>query len=83
SVEFAADKALRNGQGNTYFYMPFSTGPKNCIGMRFAMAELQVVVATLLLKHSFRLTSEADIHPQLTGIAMGPVKLEVTVHSVA
>ncbi|KAF0693418.1 Aste57867_15627 [Aphanomyces stellatus] len=83
SVEFAADKALRNGQGNTYFYMPFSTGPKNCIGMRFAMAELQVVVATLLLKHSFRLTSEADIHPKLVGVTIKPVKLDMTVHSVA
>ncbi|KAF0693417.1 Aste57867_15626 [Aphanomyces stellatus] len=83
SVEFAADKALRNGQGNTYFYMPLSTGPKNSIGMRFALAEMQVVVATLLLKHSFRLTSEADIHPKMLSVAIKPVHLEMTVHTVA
>ncbi|KAH9183618.1 hypothetical protein AeNC1_014406 [Aphanomyces euteiches] len=47
---YEADKALRNGHGNTFTYMPFSTGPKNCIGMRFAMAELQVVVPNLLLQ---------------------------------
>ncbi|KAH9076472.1 hypothetical protein Ae201684P_010416 [Aphanomyces euteiches] len=80
---FLADKALRNGQGNTYFYMPFSAGAKNCIGMRFAMAELQVVVANLLLHYSFRLTDQAIVHPKMTGVSIKPVNLDMTIHSVA
>ncbi|KAH9109224.1 hypothetical protein AeMF1_015685 [Aphanomyces euteiches] len=80
---FLADKALRNGHGNTYYYMPFSVGAKNCIGMRFAMAELQVVVATLLLQYSFRLTDQANVNPKMVGVSIKPVHLDMTVHSIA
>ncbi|CAK5096455.1 unnamed protein product [Aphanomyces euteiches] len=79
---YEADKALRNGHSNTFTYMPFSTGPKNCIGMRFAMAELQVVVPNLLLQFSFRLTDKADISPHLAA-TLRPLNLNLTIHSVA
>ncbi|CAK4913797.1 unnamed protein product [Aphanomyces euteiches] len=80
---FASDQALRHGQGNTYFYMPFSTGPKKCIGMRFATAELQVVIANLLLKYSFQLAPKADVNPKQDGVSIKPVALEMTVHSIS
>ncbi|KAG9411317.1 hypothetical protein AC1031_016957 [Aphanomyces cochlioides] len=80
---FLADKAMRNGRGNTYYYMPFSAGAKNCIGMRFAMAELQVMVATLLLRYSFRLTDQANVNPKMVGVSIKPVHLDMTVHSIA
>ncbi|ETV79932.1 hypothetical protein, variant 3 [Aphanomyces astaci] len=79
---FEADKGLRGGQGNTYYYMPFSTGSKNCIGMRFAMAELQVVVASLVARHSFRLTPDANVEPSFVGVTMRPKHLNMTVHLV-
>ncbi|CAK4074756.1 unnamed protein product [Aphanomyces euteiches] len=82
TAAFAADRALRQGQGMTYFYMPFSAGAKNCIGMRFAMAELQVIVANLLLHYSFRLTENANVHPKMIGLSIKPVKLDMTIHSV-
>ncbi|KAH9129272.1 hypothetical protein LEN26_008130 [Aphanomyces euteiches] len=83
TAPFEADKALRNGQGNSYTYLPFSTGPKNCIGMRFAMAELQVVISNLLLQFSFRLTDKANVNPRLDGVSLKPVHLSMTIHSVA
>ncbi|KAG9411385.1 hypothetical protein AC1031_017024, partial [Aphanomyces cochlioides] len=59
------------------------TGPKNCIGMRFAMAELQVVISNLLHQFSFRLTDKANVNPRLDGVSLKPVHLSMTIHSVA
>ncbi|KAG9411382.1 hypothetical protein AC1031_017021 [Aphanomyces cochlioides] len=82
TAPYEADKALRNGHGNTFTYMPFGTGPKTCIGMRFAIAELQAVVSNMLLQFSFRLTDKANINP-LMSVTIRPVNLNMTIHSIA
>ena len=36
-----------------YTYMAFGTGPRNCVGMRFAMEELKMALFTLVQKFRF------------------------------
>jgi len=38
---------------NKYAFLPFSGGPRNCVGKRYAMLSLKIVVATVLREYSF------------------------------
>jgi cytochrome P450 len=42
-------------------WIPFSDGPRVCIGMHFAMIEAPLVLATLLQRADFELASKAEI----------------------
>ncbi|UPW00680.1 cytochrome P450 [Halorussus gelatinilyticus] len=46
-----------------YAYLPFGGGPRHCIGMRFAMTELQLVLATLVREVVFDPTYDGDPGP--------------------
>lgn len=55
-----ADKKMRTAPG----YMPFSAGPRVCIGNHFALVEAQLILATWAQRFRFRLAQAAPIEPE-------------------
>ena len=47
---------------SAYTYLAFGTGPRNCVGMRFAMEELKMALFTLVQKFRFYPVEETPVY---------------------
>lgn len=50
---------------HTHTFLPFGDGPRNCIGMRFALLEVKFGIAQLLSRLSFTLNSRVKLPLEL------------------
>ncbi|XP_069342592.1 cytochrome P450 3A4 isoform X2 [Eulemur rufifrons] len=66
--EFRPERFSKKNKDNIdpYLYMPFGNGPRNCIGMRFALMNMKLALVKILQNFSFKPCKETQIPVKLS-----------------
>lgn len=64
---------------SSYEYAPFGGGARRCLGAAFALYEMKIVLATLLLQKRLTIMPVKTNTPRLHGLTMGPHKINFLV----
>ncbi|POI24238.1 hypothetical protein CIB84_012012, partial [Bambusicola thoracicus] len=70
--EFRPERFSKENKDNIdpYTYLPFGAGPRNCIGMRFALLTLKVAIAAVLQHFTFQVCKETQIPLKLQSLGL-------------
>ena len=60
---------------NPYAFMPFGMGPRNCVGMRFAMEEIKLTLCTIIKQFRFFPVEETPVGENFIYLFLFPPEL--------
>ncbi|CAO2630596.1 Cytochrome P450 3A31 [Lemmus lemmus] len=68
--EFRPERFSKEKKGSIdpYVYMPFGNGPRNCIGMRFALMNMKLALTKLLQNFSFQPCKETQVRKKTISV---------------
>ncbi|XP_041790283.1 cytochrome P450 3A40-like [Chelmon rostratus] len=85
--KFKPERFSKENKGtiDPYTYMPFGAGPRNCIGMRFALVSMKLALVEILQRYSFSVCKETEIPLELDSPGLispkNPIKLKLVPRS--
>lgn len=63
---------------NPLLYLAFGLGPRNCVGMKFAIVEMKLALVKLLLKFEFHPTKNTPVNLKtIEGIVTQPQEFSI------
>jgi len=78
--KFIPERFLRNAAEKryAYSYIPFSAGPRNCIGQRFALLTEKIMISSIIRNfhlHALRKTNDIPVIPEIITRPQGGITL--------
>ncbi|XP_065359602.1 cytochrome P450 4d8 [Calliphora vicina] len=74
--DFIPERHLSSEPSDAYLFIPFSAGPRNCIGQKFAMLEMKVILVKILQQYELLPLGE-DVTPELNIVMRSTTGMQI------